>query len=175
VKGWPAAPDAGPGDRTAAERAYPGNPLGGVLLATGRLALGAIFLYAAVTKLPDMAAFASDVANYRVLPPALVPFAAAAVVGVEAVAGLALVAGVGARAAALVVSAMLLVFISGLAQALVRGIDLRCGCFGGTESATWGTVARDAAMLLPAAAVSWLGPGSLLGRSSGGGAPTTPR
>jgi putative oxidoreductase len=126
-----------------------------------RLVLGAIFLYAAATKVPDMAAFAKDVANYRLVPPALVPWAAAAVVGVEIVAGLALVLGVGARAAALVAGALLLVFVGGLSQALLRGIDLRCGCFGGEESATWGTVLRDLVMLVPAVAVVWLGPGGL--------------
>jgi uncharacterized membrane protein YphA (DoxX/SURF4 family) len=126
-----------------------------------RVVLGAIFLYAAATKVPDMAAFARDVANYRLLPEALVPWAAAALVGVEIVAGLALVLGVGARAAALVATALLALFVGGLAQALLRGIDLRCGCFGSEESATWGTVLRDLVMLVPAVAVVWLGPGGL--------------
>jgi putative oxidoreductase len=132
-----------------------------ILLLMCRLVLGAIFLYAAASKLPDMAAFAKDVANYRLVPAALVPWAAAIVVGVEIATGLALVVGVGARAAALVAAAMLTLFIAGLSQALLRGIDLRCGCFGGEESATWGTVARDVAMLAPAVAVAWLGPGGL--------------
>jgi len=119
-----------------------------VLLA--RLTLGAIFLYAAATKVPDMAAFAKDVANYRLLPAALVPFVTAVVVGIEFVVGLALVTGVWARAAALVAAGMLVVFVAGLSQALLRGIDLRCGCFGGDEAANWWTVLRDLAMLVPA-------------------------
>jgi len=122
-----------------------------VLLA--RLALAAIFLYAAATKLPDMAAFAKDVANYRLLPGPLVPFAAAVVVGIELVVGLALVTGLWARAAALVASGMLVLFVAGLSQALLRGIDLRCGCFGGDEAADWWTVLRDVAMLVPALVV----------------------
>ncbi len=119
-----------------------------------RLALGAIFLYAAATKVPDVATFAQDIANFRLLPPALVPYAASVVVGIEVVAGLALVTGFGARAAALVATGMLVVFIVALSQALLRGIDLRCGCFSGQENATWGTVLRDVAMLLPALAVA---------------------
>jgi putative oxidoreductase len=122
-----------------------------VLLA--RLALGAIFLYAAATKVPDMAAFAKDVANYRLLPAALVPFVAAVVVGIEIVVGLALVTGLWARAAALVAAGMLVVFVAGLSQALLRGIDLRCGCFGGDDAADWWTVLRDLAMLVPALVV----------------------
>ena len=48
---------------------------------------------------------------------------------------------------------MLLAFVAGLSQALLRGIDLRCGCFGGDEAANWWTVLRDLAMLVPALVV----------------------
>lgn len=120
-----------------------------------RVVLGALFLWAAATKLPDMSAFAQDLANYRILPGVLVPWAATAVVGVELVAGLALVTGFGSRAGAVVVAGLLLAFIVFLAQALLRGIDLRCGCFGGDEAASWWTVARDVAMLAAALLVAW--------------------
>ena len=119
-----------------------------------RVVLGALFIWAAVTKLPDMAAFAQDVANYRVVPAVLVPFTAAAVVGIELLAGIALVSGWMARPAAIVVAALLALFTVFIAQALLRGIDLRCGCFGGDEPASWWTVARDLAMLAAAIAVA---------------------
>lgn len=125
-----------------------------------RITLGAVFLYAAATKLPDMAAFAQDLANFRIVPPALVPYGASAVVGIEVVVGLALALGLAARAAALAAAGMLAVFLAALAQALLRGIDLRCGCFGSAELASWWTVARDALLLVPAAVVVWLKPGA---------------
>lgn len=131
-------------------------------LGLARAALGAVFLYAAAAKLPDMAAFATDVANYRALPAAAVPAAAAAAVGLELVLGLLLLAGVAARAAGLIAAGLLAAFVAGLSQALLRGIDLRCGCFGGAELATWGTVARDLPMLAAAAAVAAWGPGRLM-------------
>jgi putative oxidoreductase len=124
-----------------------------VLLAC-RIVLGGLFVWAAVTKLPDMAAFAQDVANYRAVPAVLVPVVAPAVVGIELLAGMALLAGVATRAAATVVAGLLAVFIVFLAQALLRGIDLRCGCFGGDEPASWWTVARDVLMLAAALAVA---------------------
>ena len=82
------------------------------------------------------------------------PFVAAAVVGIELLAGLALIAGVVTRPAAAVIAGLLAVFIVFLAQALLRGIDLRCGCFGGDEPASWWTVARDVLMLAAALAVA---------------------
>jgi putative oxidoreductase len=119
-----------------------------------RVVLGALFIWAAVAKLPDMAAFAQDVANYRIVPAAVVPFVASAVVGIELLAGIALVVGVMERAAAMVVAGLLAAFTLLLAQALLRGIDLRCGCFGGDEPASWWTVARDLVMLAAAVIVA---------------------
>jgi len=124
------------------------------VFAVCRVVLGALFIWAAVTKLPDMAAFAQDVANYRVVPAALVPILAAAVVGIELLAGIALVTGVMERPAAAVLAVLLAAFIGLLAQALLRGIDLRCGCFGGDERASWWTVVRDLVMLAAAVAVA---------------------
>ena len=118
-----------------------------LLARAARLLLGALFLWASVTKVPDMAAFAESVANYRIVPPALVPVVAAAVVGVEIAAGVALILNVWARPAALLLAVLLTVFTFGLASALARGIDLACGCFGGTAPATWWTVLRDLALL----------------------------
>ena len=123
-------------------------------LAVCRVALGALFISAAVTKLPDMTAFAQDVANYRVIPAALVPLLAAAVVGIELLAGIALVTGVMERSAAAVLAVLLGAFTVLLTQALLRGIDLRCGCFGGDERASWWTVLRDLVMLATALAVA---------------------
>jgi len=134
------------------------------LAASGaRLVLGALFLWASTTKVPDMAAFAESVANYRIAPPALVPALSSAVVGIEMLAGVALLANVWARAAAWVIAALLAGFTVGLTSALVRGIDLACGCFGGNDPATWWTVLRDVALLALAVFVA---------RNGRGGAPS---
>ena len=77
------------------------------ILIACRLVLGALFVWAAVAKLPDMAAFAQDVANYRLVPALLVPFVACAVVGVELLAGAALILGLLVRPAALVLAGLL--------------------------------------------------------------------
>ena len=125
-----------------------------LVLTACRVVLGALFVWAAVTKLPDMAAFAQDVANYRVVPAAFVPAVASAVVGIELVAGLALIVGVMERSAAALIAALLVAFTVFLSQALLRGIDLRCGCFGGDEPASWWTVVRDLVTLGAAIAVA---------------------
>lgn len=132
-----------------------------------RVVLAFFFGYAALTKLGDMRLFAEQVANYQLLPAGLVPAAAAAVVGVEVACVLLLLVGLFTRPTALVVALLLLAFIGALSLALARGLNLTCGCFGGTEPATWGTVARDVALLGVACVPLRLGAGALaLGRSA---------
>ncbi len=129
-----------------------------VLATLARLALAGIFLYAAGTKVPDMGAFAESVANYRIVPAVLVPVTAAVVVGVEIAASLALLVRRWARAAALLLAALLGVFTVGLATTLARGIDIACGCFGGNDPATWWTVLRDVVLVALALGVAATSP-----------------
>ncbi len=134
-----------------------------------RVGLGATFLYAAFTKIPDLPTFAEEIANYQMLPAQLVPLVAAALPGLEIALGLALIAGIWTRTAAALTGGLLLVFTVGISQALIRGIDLRCGCFGTAETASWETVIRDVVLVAIAGAVTWLGPGrfALEGRAQG--------
>ena len=69
--------------------------------------------------------------------------------------------------AAITLSIITAVFTVGIAQALVRGIDLRCGCFGTAEPASWETVFRDVVLVAIAGAVVWLGPGRFALERSG--------
>jgi len=120
-----------------------------------RVVLAGVFIYAAITKLPAVDAFAEEIANYRLVPAVTVPWLAAALPGVEMLCGVLLLTNRFARASAVLLSALLAVFIVGLSQALLRGINLTCGCFGGAEVATWGTVVRDVVILAAALAVAW--------------------
>lgn len=119
-----------------------------VLLA--RLIVAGIFLFAALPKLIDVETFARSIANYRVLPEAWAGSLASILPWIEAFAALALLTGWYLRGGALVVSAMLLVFIAAIAQAMARGIDIDCGCFGAAAESEvgWGSIARNLGLLL---------------------------
>lgn len=103
---------------------------GRVAILAARVGVAAVFLFAAFPKLQDPEAFARDIDNYHVLPDAMVGPMAIAMPIAEVLVALALLLGVHARGAALVTAGMLLTFIAAMAQALARGIDLDCGCFG---------------------------------------------
>lgn len=123
-----------------------------------RMLLGGTFLYAAATKLPDMAGFAQVIGGFGLMPVSLLSPVAVLLVGLELLTGAALLAGV--RLAVPVAAAQLLLFMAVLGWGMHLGLDVDCGCFGpadpegdfyhGMDQALW----RDAA-LLAACALLW--------------------
>ena len=122
-----------------------------------RLVLGGIFLYAGAIKSQDVTAFAGNIANYQILPYSLNYLVAATLPYVEVLAGVFLLANSKVRPAALLIGVLNLLFMIALASAIVRGLDIDCGCFR-AESQTTPSVAlvRDAGFLLLAVLVFWL-------------------
>ena len=94
-----------------------------------RLVIGAILLYASYDKLLGPQTFADAVDNYRILHRALVNLFAIALPWVEFVTGLCMLLGVAVAGAAAVAAAMFAAFIVALLSALVRGLNIDCGCF----------------------------------------------
>jgi uncharacterized membrane protein YphA (DoxX/SURF4 family) len=99
------------------------------LAVPARWYLAVLFLGACIHKIADPRAFALDVATYDMLPLVLVNVVAIVLPWVELAAGAMLLAGTRTRAAALLVTAMMLVFLVALLSALSRGLDMSCGCF----------------------------------------------
>ena len=130
------------------------------LIVALRLLLGAVLLYAAALKWRAPHAFAEDVANYRLLPAALVPTFSAITLGVETVLGLLLLCvftGALALEAAMGAAALFAVFTAAVASALLRDLKIECGCFGaGSSPATTWTLLRDVGFFLAAAGLTGL-------------------
>lgn len=112
-----------------------------------RLYLAWVFLLACWHKILHPEMFALDVATYQILPLWAVNATAIVLPWVELGAGLMLVAGFKARAGAVLVSGMMVVFIVALGIALANGLDMSCGCFAsqGAEEdpISYMTVLRD--------------------------------
>ena len=103
-----------------------------------RVAIGAIFIYAGVAKLLDMKAFASTVAQYDIVPDALIPAATVGLPALEAIAGLGLIFDISGSLIA--VLAMLIMFIVVLMYGIFNDLDVDCGCFSPDEAATKGNL-----------------------------------
>lgn len=115
----------------------------------GRLVLGAVFVYAAYTKLRQpWSLFALSIDSYRLLPAWAVIVVARTLPWVELALGLLLILGYQLRYVAAAASAILLVFFGVMLRAYSKGMGIDCGCFGVGEALGPKTLLRDAVLLL---------------------------
>ena len=119
------------------------------LVIGARCVLGLLFLYAGYEKLAAPNDFAEAIDGYQLVPQAWAGWLALLIPSAEVVVGLSLVLGPGSRAAALLAGLMLLAFSFGIAQAMVRGINVECGCFGSATASQADYIAliRNAGLL----------------------------
>ena len=116
-----------------------------------RALVGLVFLSAAWGKAGHRLEFQGVVANYRLLPDALVVPFAVVLPPLEAAVGVLLPAGVFAPWTEAVAAALLALFAVAMAINIRRGrTDIDCGCFQSALKQTlgWTLVARNAALVL---------------------------
>lgn len=122
-----------------------------ILLNLIRIALGFIFIYAAIPKILRPDEFADAINNYRILPYFLVNIVAICLPWVELLFGLFLVLGFRIKAVSFGVLLLMVVFMAAILSAWARGIDINCGCFGtGTEAISYKEIVRDIIFLIMA-------------------------
>ena len=124
------------------------NRLARSLLLVLRVALGAVFLYAAWTKLREpWPIFAMAIDAYGVLPERAVMVVARTLPWAELAIGLLLIAGLWRRVATPAASLVLLLFFGLMVRAYAQGKQIDCGCFGLGEAISWRTLLRDGSLL----------------------------
>ncbi|HKY20597.1 MAG TPA: MauE/DoxX family redox-associated membrane protein [Vicinamibacterales bacterium] len=113
-----------------------------------RLVLGAIFIYAAYTKLrQSWLLFALSIDSYQLLPEWAVYAVARTLPLAELALGVLLVAGIWLRYLSIVAAAILGLFLTVMVLSYFRGAGIDCGCFGVGEPLSLKTLARDGALL----------------------------
>jgi uncharacterized membrane protein YphA (DoxX/SURF4 family) len=136
------------------------NAVGPWVATAARLLLGGVFVAAGMLKLPDPAAAVRAVRAYRLLPEVLVAPVAFGLPVIEIAVGLALLAGVLVRTAAVASAVLLIVFLAAVGSAWGRGLQIDCGCFGNGGAVAAGETAyptevlRDTALLVVALALA---------------------
>ncbi len=126
------------------------------IVRSAQIVIGVIFAVASLSKIGDLAAFATQVHNFRLAPIWSENLIAMTLPWIELIAALALVLGVRARPGAIVVTVLMAGFTVGVAVAIVRGLDFECGCFGTADHTRVGAVklAENLLMLGVAATAS---------------------
>lgn len=117
-----------------------------------RVALGAVFVLASLSKIGKVDATVRAVRAYRILPESLVHPVAYALPYLELAVGVLLIIGLGTRIVAILAGVMLLLFIAAVTSAGARGLKIDCGCFGGggpvVHTHYLREIARDSAFFL---------------------------
>lgn len=123
-----------------------------------RIVLGCVFIYASLDKIIHPDFFAEAVYNYQLSPEVAVNLVAIWLPWLEFWCGVLLVLGLWVSGSILILSGLLLVFLSAMGINLARGLDIHCGCFTtrGTHSMTIFTLFRDFSFLFVALYLFWL-------------------
>jgi uncharacterized membrane protein YphA (DoxX/SURF4 family) len=126
----------------------------------GRICIGLVFLAAAVQKFSHWRILPGVIANYRLLPRALVQPVSVLLPPLELILGALLLSGLAQGWTALAAMAFLAVFAAAMAVNLRRGraaIDCGCGQSFLKQTLSWSLIARNAvlaALLLPSLGAS---------------------
>jgi uncharacterized membrane protein YphA (DoxX/SURF4 family) len=128
-----------------------------------RLILGVVFIYAAIDKIAHPGAFAESIYNYRMLPHWAINIMALVMPWLELFCGVLIITGLFLGGSSFMIGFMLLVFIIAISAALVRGLDISCGCFSveGGHGVAVDLLVRDILMLIGAAVVLFMGTSAL--------------
>jgi uncharacterized membrane protein YphA (DoxX/SURF4 family) len=122
----------------------------------GRLALAAVFLWAAYTKLRDpWMIFAMEIDAMRIVPSATLEPIARTMPWLELLIGVLLVIGIQTRYVASAATVLLGFLFILLLVLYLRGFQGDCGCFGPGEQLGPKTLARDGALVALSAWVTW--------------------
>jgi len=119
-----------------------------------RLLLGAVFVYAAYTKLrQSWLLFALSIDSYQLLPAWAVFALARTLPWLELALGISLIAGVWLRYLSIAAAGILAMFFTVMVVSYFRGAGIDCGCFGVGEPLSVKTLVRDGALLAAAIAL----------------------
>ncbi|MBU36459.1 MAG: DoxX family protein [Candidatus Marinimicrobia bacterium] len=105
------------------------NNFKNILVMICRILLGLMFIYASLDKIAHPEEFAKQIGYYKVLPFGVENILGIVLPWTELIIGICLIAGLLVDGATLLSIIMMLVFILAISQAMLRGIDITCGCF----------------------------------------------
>jgi uncharacterized membrane protein YphA (DoxX/SURF4 family) len=104
--------------------------------ATARTLLATVFIYAGANKALDSAQFAEAIDRYRIIPWQFAAGLGLYLPWLEIVAGGLVFFGRLRLGALAIIAGLAWVFVAAIASALVRGLDITCGCFGNGEGSS---------------------------------------
>ncbi len=114
-----------------------------------RVYMGWVFLQAGLSKIPDPALFAENVANYRIIPYLAINLVAIVLPWLELICAFFLFFGLRIKATTTILSGLLFLFTLLVIITIFRGVSMNCGCFDAVgEPVGWTKVIQNTIWLL---------------------------
>ncbi|MFP4548309.1 MAG: MauE/DoxX family redox-associated membrane protein [Fidelibacterota bacterium] len=115
-----------------------------------RIVLGMLFLYAAIDKILYPARFAEVIYHYKILPIPFINFFALIIPWIEVGIGLSLIFNQFAETGSLILIVLTTAFVIMIASAMMRGLNIECGCFSLESKSSyvgWKRILEDLVMI----------------------------
>tara|TARA_B100000214_G_scaffold357315_1_gene316740 strand:- start:101 stop:544 length:444 start_codon:yes stop_codon:yes gene_type:complete len=104
------------------------NKIHPIIILIMRILIGSVFIYASYDKILEPGQFARNISNYHIVPFGLENTVAIILPWLELIIGLGIIFGLFINANVMISGGLLIVFISMIIQAILRGFNIDCGC-----------------------------------------------
>ncbi|MFH2050055.1 MAG: MauE/DoxX family redox-associated membrane protein [bacterium] len=105
-----------------------------------RLVVGITFIWASIYKIIEPGDFAKSIWFYHMAPGNIINLSAIILPWLELICGVCIIFGIFYRGSIVWINVMMVVFIIALTSAVIRGLDIDCGCFKAAKSSGGSTL-----------------------------------
>ncbi len=121
-----------------------------------RLVFGALFIWSGIAKIKDPIGFSDAVRNFEIIGDPYAVAVALYLPWLEVISGIAVMWDKLARSASFIITGMVAVFSILIVTAWIRGLDISCGCFGGTGEMNYPVkIAQNIGLIAMGAFIWW--------------------
>ena len=103
------------------------------LISFTRIYLAIFFILSGLDKINDLSGFAQSIENYKIFPIYLINIFAITIPWIEVVTGGLLLLGLFIKENSFIISSLLIVFTLAVLSAILRDLDIECGCRGTSD------------------------------------------
>ncbi|HET55350.1 MAG TPA: DoxX family membrane protein [Ignavibacteria bacterium] len=100
------------------------------VLWVAKVFIGLIFVLSGIEKIADPSGFSDAIANYKLMPNFIINFFAISIPWIELVCGILLIFNQNIKENAFIYISLMSIFTIMVLIAVLRGLDIDCGCFG---------------------------------------------
>lgn len=100
------------------------------LIAITRIYLALVFILSGLDKISNLSVFATSIENYKMFPVQIINIIAIVIPWIELITGVLLLLGFYIKENSIIIGAMLAVFTFAVISAVLRNLDIDCGCQG---------------------------------------------